>query len=101
VHKGILRGVRGPRGGYRLARERRKISAGEIVELVAGIERSEEQQEPHPASPMGARVINPVVEELQAEMMRRLHLLTIEDFCLRAEKEGLAEPAEPAADFAI
>src|SRR5476649_2577374 len=31
VHANILKGVRGPRGGYELARERRKISAGEIV----------------------------------------------------------------------
>ena len=35
VHKGILKGVRGPRGGYTLARERRKITVsvaqGEVV----------------------------------------------------------------------
>ena len=31
VQANILKGVRGPRGGYELARERRKISAGEIV----------------------------------------------------------------------
>src|ERR1700743_1224621 len=31
VHAKILKGVRGPRGGYELARERRRISIGEIV----------------------------------------------------------------------
>src|ERR1700749_1114109 len=31
VPANILKGVRGPRGGYELARERRKISVGEIV----------------------------------------------------------------------
>lgn len=101
VHNGILRGVRGPRGGYRLARERRKISAGEIVRLVAAIEQNEEAGEPAPMSPLGARVVNPVVEELQAGLMQQLDNLTIEDLCRRAEREGLAEPAEPAADFAI
>src|SRR5262245_9327799 len=30
VRAGVLKGVRGPRGGYRLARERRRISVGEI-----------------------------------------------------------------------
>src|ERR1700723_81617 len=30
VHAKILKGVRGPRGGYELARERAQISAGEI-----------------------------------------------------------------------
>src|ERR1700730_6979408 len=31
VHAKILTGVRGPRGGYELARERRRITVGEIV----------------------------------------------------------------------
>jgi Rrf2 family protein len=101
VHNGILRGVRGPRGGYRLARERRKISAGEIVRLVAAIEQNEEGADTQPVSALGARVVNPVVEELQAGLMQQLDNLTVEDLCRRAEREGLAEPAEPPADFAI
>src|ERR1700677_870584 len=31
VHAKILKGVRGPRGGYELARARRRITVGEIV----------------------------------------------------------------------
>ena len=38
VRADVLRGVRGPRGGYRLARERRRISLGEIVRIVAGMD---------------------------------------------------------------
>jgi Rrf2 family protein len=38
VRAGILRGVRGPRGGYRLARERRRVSVGDVVRVVRGIE---------------------------------------------------------------
>ena len=34
VRAGILDGVRVPRGGYRLARERRKITLAEIAEAV-------------------------------------------------------------------
>src|SRR5215203_3484216 len=33
VRQGILKGVRGPRGGYELARERRRITAGDIVRI--------------------------------------------------------------------
>src|SRR5450631_330715 len=33
VRAGILKGVRGPRGGYRLARERRRISVGDVVRV--------------------------------------------------------------------
>ncbi len=52
VHKGILRGVRGPRGGYRLARERRRITVREIVEVVAELEASEDPDQ-ESASPPG------------------------------------------------
>ncbi|MBZ0141169.1 MAG: Rrf2 family transcriptional regulator, partial [Pseudorhodoplanes sp.] len=31
VHDGILRGVRGPRGGYELGREQQSITAAEIL----------------------------------------------------------------------
>ncbi|MEO0995777.1 MAG: Rrf2 family transcriptional regulator, partial [Pseudomonadota bacterium] len=34
VHKNILKGVRGPRGGYILARERRKITVADVVRVV-------------------------------------------------------------------
>ena len=38
VRAGVLKGVRGPRGGYRLARERRRVTVGEIVRVVQGLE---------------------------------------------------------------
>jgi Rrf2 family protein len=101
VHAGILKGVRGPRGGYRLAKERRRISAAEIVRIVSLIEQAEEPQITAPPSELSLRVVTPVLDELQADLMTRLEALTIEDLCRRAEKAGLAEPAEPASDFAI
>ena len=42
VHAGILKGVRGPRGGYTLARERRRILVGDIVRVVGAMEASDE-----------------------------------------------------------
>ncbi len=43
VRAGILKGVRGPRGGYRLARERRRISVGDVVRVAESIEDGEEE----------------------------------------------------------
>jgi Rrf2 family protein len=37
VHARILKGVRGPRGGYELARERRRITVGEIVRIAMSL----------------------------------------------------------------
>jgi len=39
VHAGVLKGVRGPRGGYVLARERRRISVADIVTAIQALER--------------------------------------------------------------
>src|SRR6476469_7861522 len=38
VRVGILKGIRGPRGGYELARERRRISADDILRAAGTIE---------------------------------------------------------------
>src|ERR1700730_8942997 len=35
VHEGIFHGVRGPRGGYELARERQRISVADILRVAA------------------------------------------------------------------
>ena len=42
VRAGILSGVRGPRGGYRLARERRLISLGDVVRVVRAMETAQD-----------------------------------------------------------
>ena len=42
VRDDILVGVRGPRGGYRLARERRRITVGDIVRSVRKMETAED-----------------------------------------------------------
>ncbi|MEC8247710.1 MAG: Rrf2 family transcriptional regulator, partial [Pseudomonadota bacterium] len=41
VRANILRGVRGPRGGYRLARERRRISVKEVITVIETLESEE------------------------------------------------------------
>lgn len=100
VRQGVLKGVRGPRGGYRLAKERRRITAGEIVRIVAELEVADEPPL-NGASPIGEHVVRPVVAQVHNELMHRLDAITIEDLCRRAEERGLAEPIGERADFAI
>src|SRR5882762_5637911 len=38
VRHGVLKGVRGPRGGYELARERRQITADDILRAAGTVE---------------------------------------------------------------
>ncbi|HFD14837.1 MAG TPA: Rrf2 family transcriptional regulator [Rhodospirillales bacterium] len=100
VRAGVLRGVRGPRGGYRLARERRRITLGEIVRVLQQ-NVDEEGAVPHSQSQLGARVMAPLWASLAESMMERLDAITIEDLCRRAEQEGVESEAEPNPDFAI
>jgi Rrf2 family protein len=97
VRAGILKGVRGPRGGYRLARERRRISVGDVVRVAESIEDDEEKQTPR--SDLGMRIVAPFVVSLQDELMKRLDSVSIEDLCQRARHSGLDAGVE--ADFTI
>ena len=61
VRAGVLKGVRGPRGGYRLARERRRITVGEIVRVVYGTEKtSRDMQGMEAGSELAEKVIRPL-----------------------------------------
>jgi Rrf2 family protein len=101
VRAGILRGVRGPRGGYRLARERRRVSVGDVVRVVRGIEDMPQQDDLGPASELGAKVIGPFWATTEEELMARLDRITIEDLCRQAESRGVPSESEREVDFAI
>jgi Rrf2 family protein len=100
VHAGILRGVRGPRGGYRLARERRRITVKEIVEAVAELEASEDTDE-ESLSPLAEKVVRPVLEKAMGELLARLDGITIEDLCDRAAKQNVERAGGVRQDFTI
>lgn len=100
VHAGILRGVRGPRGGYRLARERRRITVRDIVEVVSELETSEDPDQ-ESMSPLAQKVIRPVLERATEEFLQRLEAITIEDLCLQAGREEVERASGERQDFTI
>ena len=101
VRAGVLAGVRGPRGGYRLARERRRITLGEIVRVVHSLDSGDDPLEEEAGAELGRRVVRPVWLELQDEVMQRLDGITIEDLCLRAQTEGVPGDYAARLDFSI
>lgn len=101
VHAGILAGQRGPKGGYRLARERRRISVGDIIRVVRQIETAPDPVTETPASPLGHRVVRPLWLELQASLMAQLDATSIEDLCERAQSAKLAPEITETHDFTI
>jgi len=101
VRAHILEGVRGPRGGYRLARERRKITLAQIVEAVRTTEGREDMDLPTTESPLGQKIVAPMCRDLVNDWMRQLDEITIEDLCNRARKAGIEGAAEKTHDFSI
>jgi Rrf2 family protein len=100
VRAGILKGVRGPRGGYRLARERRRISVGDVVRVAESIEDADEEKT-EARSDLGQRIVAPFVQTLQEELMARLDSVSIEDLCQRARATGVEADDRTTADFTI
>lgn len=99
VRADILRGVRGPRGGYRLARERRRIPLGEIVRIVAGMNADEEDEDT--GSELGHVVLQPLWQNLQEEALVKLDAVSVEDLCTTARKAGIDSTTRKSADFNI
>lgn len=100
VRAGVLKGVRGPRGGYRLARERRRITVGQVVRVVQGGEDAEEAPAVS-ASPLGVHVMAPFWQQVEEEQMRRLDEVTIDDLCQQASLRGVESGGAKGVDFAI
>lgn len=101
VRAGILSGVRGPRGGYRLARERRRISVGEIVRVIRKMEAADEAPDEPGGSALGKQVVRPLWDRLSEEFETRLDSITVDDLCRQARTGGIPRAVQPSADFSI
>ncbi len=101
VHAGVLRGVRGPRGGYLLARERRRITLGQIARVVRELENMDETESEGGESDLANQVLRPIWDEMREEMMTRLDKITIEDLCREATGLDIARISETKLDYTI
>lgn len=98
VRAGILKGVRGPRGGYRLARERRRISVADVLQVVRGLDPGTAEEEPRPHSALGVCVMQPFWLEIEAALIARLQGVTVEELCQRAERHHVPREARAGVD---
>lgn len=101
VRDGILLGIRGPGGGYRLAQERRRIRLGDIVRTVRALETTGDPIGDPAGSELGLKVLRPLWLELHEETMSRLDGLTLDDLCARARSAGIEGGFEGLSDFQI
>jgi Rrf2 family protein len=85
VHEGIFHGVRGPRGGYELARERQRITVADILRVAA----SEDEASSAKGSRILEEVVLPALTDAERRFAASLGQLSIDDLARRAE--GLRE----------
>lgn len=95
----ILRGVRGPKGGYVLAKERRKITLADIFLLVQDMEASETELYTYTA--LGKSIIVPLWADMEAETLSRLQRITLEDVWKQVDEKGVVEMLKTSGDFVI
>ena len=100
VRQGILKGVRGPRGGYELARERRRITAGDVVRA-AITATADEGLPPMPESRLVDEVVGPAVRSAGEAFLSALDEVTIDDLCRQAEEGAVFGGLPASVDFAI
>jgi Rrf2 family protein len=82
VRDGILKGIRGPHGGYELARERKKITAEDILRAAS----SAEDDEPEATLPkLVSDVVRPALAEAERSFSIALGGINVEDMAGRAQ----------------
>lgn len=101
VRDNILIGVRGPRGGYRLAKERRRISIGDIVRSVRQMETGEDPLQTETGSDLGQKVVRPLWTSIQDDIMARLDNTSVDQLCQNANKVGIESEGRKNLDFII
>ena len=82
VRAGILKGLRGPRGGYDVARDRRKITCGEIVRASVCVG----DDDLDIISPLISTVVLPAVASAEQSYFAQLDKITVADLCAAADQ---------------
>ncbi|MFO0388280.1 MAG: RrF2 family transcriptional regulator [Alphaproteobacteria bacterium] len=100
VRAGILRGVRGPNGGYVLARERRRVTVGDICDVLIE-DKDEDQQDDKAGTMLGQKIVQPVWDAAQAQVMGSLKQVNLAELCEQALKKNIKKASEERMDFAI
>jgi Rrf2 family transcriptional regulator, iron-sulfur cluster assembly transcription factor len=89
VREGILRGVRGPRGGYELARAEGDIGADEILRAAGTVEDHDET--PLSGSALLANIVVPALERAEEKFSEALSRITVADLAKAADKGKAGE----------
>jgi Rrf2 family protein len=83
VRVGILKGIRGPRGGYELAKERRRITADDILRAAGTIEDSGSAA--NASSKLLSEVVIPAIGQAERAFSAALSRISLDELVRKAE----------------
>ena len=83
VRDGILKGIRGPRGGYALGREHRHISAEDILRAAGSADEGDDPLLPD--SLLVDSVVRPALAEAERSFATALARINVEDMVRQAD----------------
>lgn len=86
VHGGILRGVRGPRGGYQLEKSGMKASVRTLYDL---LNEDDVIAELPPTTELGNRIVRPMWETMFGHAKEQMESVTIADLCQQAKEQKI------------
>lgn len=89
VHGDILRSIRGPRGGYLLSRERRKITLGDIIAVF-----NEAEPASNGESTLAEKIVRPALFEASTRAFDHLKNITLAELCDSARYEALSKQSK-------
>jgi Rrf2 family transcriptional regulator, iron-sulfur cluster assembly transcription factor len=81
VRDGILKGIRGPRGGYELARERGGVTANDILRAAGTVHEAETE----PSSELVEKVVLPILSAAEHAFGQALSRISLDDMARHAE----------------
>jgi Rrf2 family transcriptional regulator, iron-sulfur cluster assembly transcription factor len=82
VRYGILKGIRGPRGGYELARDRRRVTANDILRAAGTVD---EVDETNDGSDLLTKIVLPAMASAEHEFGVALARISLEDLARDAQ----------------
>ena len=87
VREGILKGMRGPRGGYELARDPRRITADDILRAARTIN---EGGQPMSGPSLVSQIVAPALAEAENAFSSALARISVADLTAHALRSGTA-----------
>ena len=99
VHKNILKGTRGPKGGYSLAKEKRNVSLVEIYNVIVSIEKNNKNS--NLQTKIRTKIIFPLILDISKKINLYLRSTTLEDLYGKVKNIEIDKNKKKKMDFSI